>query len=117
EAVAEAWRLVDAVIAVGGGALVDPDNRRLLLAAGPVVCLRATPRELLRRLGEARDRPLLNNDGRATDAERLERIETLLAARAPIYALATHTVDTDGCTPDDGVEKVRAIVAGSGGTR
>jgi len=117
QAVAEACQLADTVIAVGGGALVDPDNRRALLAAGPLVCLRATPRELLRRLGEARDRPLLNGDGQASEAERLERIETLLAARAPIYALATHTVDTDGCTPDEVVEKVRAIIARSGGTR
>jgi shikimate kinase len=115
EAVTDACRLAETVIAVGGGALVDPDNRRALLAAGPVVCLRATPREILRRLGEARDRPLLNGDGIASEADRLARIETLLAAREPIYALATQAVDTDGCTPDEVVEKVRAIVAVSGG--
>lgn len=115
EAVAQACGLAEAVIAVGGGALLAPENRRLLLAAGPVVCLRATPREILRRVGEARDRPLLNGDGTATEAERLARIESLLSARAPLYALATHAVDTDGRTPDQVVAAVRAIVEASGG--
>jgi shikimate kinase len=114
DVVAQACRLAETVIAVGGGALVDPENRRLLLAAGPVVCLRATPREILRRLGEARDRPLLNGDGSASEAERLARIEALLSARAPIYALATHTVETDGRTPDQVVEAVREIIEASG---
>jgi shikimate kinase len=110
-AVAAACRLPSAVIAIGGGALLDPDNRRLLLAAGPVVCLRATPREILRRVGEARDRPLLRADGATSEGERLARIEALLAARAPVYALATHAIDTDGLTPDQVVERLRAIVA------
>ena len=116
EAVAEACAAPAAVIAVGGGALLDPDNRRVLLAAGPVICLRATPREILRRLGEARDRPLLNGDGTASADERLVRIESLLAARASLYALATHAVETDGLTPDQVAARVRAIVeAGPGG--
>jgi shikimate kinase len=116
EAVAQACGLPAAVIAVGGGALLDPENRRLLLAAGPVVCLRATPQEILRRLGEARDRPLLNGDGTASEAERLARIESLLAARAAVYALATHAVDTDGRTPDEVAEAVRALVQEAGGS-
>lgn len=115
DAVARACGLPAAVIAVGGGALLDPENRRALLAVGPLVCLRATPREILRRLGEARDRPLLNPDGTASEADRLARIEALLAARAPVYALATHAVDTDGLSPDQVAERVRAVVAEPGG--
>jgi len=115
EAVAQACALPAAIVAVGGGALLDPENRRRLLAAGPVVCLRATPRELLRRLGTARDRPLLNGDGTASEAERLARIESLLAVRAPVYALATHAVDTDGLSPDEVARRVRALVAGPPG--
>jgi shikimate kinase len=108
-AVEHACSLPEAVIAVGGGALLDPENRRRLLAAGPVVWLRATPREILRRVGEARDRPLLGGDGTAP-AERLARIESLLAARAPVYALATHAVDTDGLTADEVARRVRALI-------
>jgi shikimate kinase len=109
-AVAQACARPRAIIAVGGGALLDAENRRLLFAAGPVVCLRAAPREILRRLGDARDRPLLNGDGTASEAERLARIESLLAARAPIYALATHAVDTDGLSPDEVARRIRTLI-------
>jgi shikimate kinase len=110
EAVAQACRRPAAVIAVGGGALLDPENRRLLLAAGPVVCLHAAPREILRRIGEAQDRPLLHGDTTESDGQRLARIESLLAARRPTYALVPHAVDTDGRTPEEVAEAVRAIV-------
>lgn len=114
EAIAEACTLAEAVVAIGGGALLDAENRRRLFAAGPVVCLRAAPKEILRRVGEARDRPLLDGDGTLSAAERLARIETLLAARAAAYALSTHTVDTDGLTPDEVTRRVRALVERSG---
>jgi shikimate kinase len=107
-AVAEACALPTAVIATGGGALVDPENRRRLAAAGPIVCLTATPDEILRRIGDAESRPLLA--GRHTDAERLDRIRELLAARATAYAAATHTVETTGLSVDQVVERVRAAV-------
>ena len=115
EAVAQACTLNATVVAVGGGALLDPENRRRLLAAGPVVCLRASPRELVRRLGTARDRPLLNGDGTASEQERLARIESLLAERAPVYALATHAVDTDGLSLDEVAARVQALVQEPGG--
>jgi len=110
-AVARACAMPAAVIAVGGGALLDPENRRALLAAGPVVCLRASPREILRRVGSARDRPLLSGQGVRSRADRLARIETLLAERAEAYACATHAVETDGLTPDQVAERVRSLVA------
>lgn len=109
-AIAEACALPSAVIAVGGGALLDPENRRALLAAGPVVCLRASPREYLRRVGAGHDRPLLSGAGIRSRADRLARIETLLAERNDVYACATHNVDTDGRSPDEVVQRVRRLV-------
>lgn len=108
-AVAEACALHAVVIAVGGGALLDAENRRALLAAGPVVCLRASPREILRRVGAARERPLLWGGGGLSGADRLARIEAMLAERAPVYACATHTVDTDGLTPARVAARIRAL--------
>ena len=107
-AVTRACAMPAAVIAVGGGALCDPESRAALLAAGPVVCLRAAPEEILARVGDASTRPLLA--GAAGRTERLARIRELLAARAPVYALATHTVDTTGLDADQVVAKVRAAV-------
>ena len=108
DAVAEACALPDAVIATGGGALVDPENRRRLAAAGPIVCLTATPEEILRRVGRTETRPLLA--GLSSDAARLDRIREMLASRAAAYGSATHIVDTSGCTPDQVVQRVRTVM-------
>jgi shikimate kinase len=108
EAVTEACAIPDAVVATGGGALVDPDNRRRLAAAGPIVCLTASPEEILRRVPDASSRPLLASA--KTKDERLERIRSLLAARESAYASATHAIDTTGLTVDQVVDRVRAAV-------
>ena len=109
-AVAEACLVPEAVIATGGGTLLDPENRRRLAASGPIVCLAASPEEILRRVGDPGNRPLLA-DGSA-GGDRLTRIRELLAERAPAYALATHAIDTSGLGVDEVVERVRALVAG-----
>src|SRR6185369_2932429 len=97
-AVVEACRVPDAVIATGGGTLLDPDNRRWLVASGPIVCLSAPPEEILRRVGDPASRPLLGNGhGKGNP---LERIQRLLAERAPVYALASYAVDTGGLSVD-----------------
>src|SRR5206468_2255832 len=62
DAVEEACAVPDAVIATGGGTLLDPENRRRLAAAGPVVCLVASPEEIARRVGDVTNRPLLVGD-------------------------------------------------------
>ena len=105
-AVVEACRVPDAVIATGGGTLLDPDNRRRLAAAGPIVCLSAPAEEILRRVGDPSSRPLLKNG----NGDRLARIRALLVERAPVYALATHAVDTAGLEVDQVVERVRALL-------
>jgi shikimate kinase len=107
EAVRQAVAVPDAVVATGGGALLDPDSRRLMLSAGPVVCLTATPEEILRRVGAADDRPLLRG---GTPAERLDKIRGILAAREASYQLATHRIDTTGRSIDDLVGEIRSLV-------
>jgi shikimate kinase len=107
EAVRQAVAVPDAVVATGGGALLDADSRRMLLSAGPVVCLTATPEEILRRVGGAQDRPLLSG---GTQAERLTKIRDILAAREPSYRLATHHIDTTGRSVDELVGAIRSLV-------
>ena len=109
-AVEQACAVPDAVIATGGGTLLDPENRRRLAAAGPIVCLCADAEEILRRTGEATSRPVLGGGNGGSD--RLARIRGLIAERAPAYALATHRIDTSGLSVDQVVERVRALVAG-----
>jgi len=80
------------VIATGGGALVDPENRAAMMAAGTVVCLTAAPDEVLRRVRQAgpAGRPLLDVADPAAEVRRL------LAARREAYAAIPWHVDTNG---------------------
>ena len=86
-----------AVIATGGGALVNPANRAAMEADGTIVCLTCDVDEILRRLDGMTDRPLL--DG--ASEERRSRIEALLAARADAYATLPHHVDTTRRSPGE----------------
>ena len=95
------------VIASGGGAFVDPQNRDAMLSGGVVSYLSASPAEILRRV-RAEDangpiRPLLAVD----DPE--ARIAELLAQRAAAYAQAHHTIETDALTPAGVAARVREI--------
>ncbi len=78
-----------AVLATGGGVLLDAANRNHLIAGGELVLLTASPRVLARRLARDRDRPLL---ARAQDL--LGHITAMLAERAPIYAPIERQIDT-----------------------
>jgi len=81
-----------AVVALGGGAAAQPGAAGRLAARGTLVYLRARPETLLERIGDPGSRPLLAGLG---VAERLARIEALLAEREPAYASARVIVDVD----------------------
>jgi len=101
-AVQAALDVPHAVVATGGGAIADPVNLVALRAAAPIVCLTARPEVILRRaLASGPTRPLLQGDDPAA------RIAALLAARAPAYAQADHTVDTS----DAPLEQLVAAIA------
>ena len=92
----------DAVIATGGGAVVDPDNRTAMRACGSIVCLTADPAAILARIGSGRDRPLL-----AAAEDRPRRVRQLLDERAAAYADADLTVETSRTS----AEEVSAVIA------
>ena len=77
------------VIATGGGAVIDPDNMRVLKSLGPVIHLTATPDVILERTGgDASARPMLAGENA------LQRIRDLLETRAPHYTQANASIDT-----------------------
>ena len=103
----KACRQRQTVIAIGGGAIVDPQNYELLTRTGLVVCLEANAETIYERLFReaacnpgTEVRPLL-----ATD-EPLERIRQLKASRQPYYAKADWTIHTDTLSIDEAVEEV-----------
>lgn len=93
------------VISVGGGMLLRPAHRDTLRAAGPVICLTATPEAILARTSHDGGRPLLQVADPAT------RIRELLAARADAYACADYQVDTTERAPEEVAERVLELLA------
>jgi shikimate kinase/3-dehydroquinate synthase len=86
------------VVATGGGTLVDPANRALMMGSGTVVCLTCAVDEILRRMsgGASPERPLLDvADPRA-------EIERLLEVRREAYRAIPWHIDTTGL-PVEGV--------------
>ena len=83
------------VVATGGGAFADEENRVLLRSYAPVVYLEAAVETLLERLAGDLGRPLLRG------GDREEAVRELLSRREPGYRTADVTVRTDGRTVKD----------------
>ncbi len=78
------------VLATGGGAVLDEQNRARLMSRGFVVYLNAPLDLLIERTSRDRARPLLQTDDPKT------RIAELLEARDPLYRKVADTVvETD----------------------
>ena len=105
DAVARALAEHTGVLALGGGAVLDPATRERL-AGHRVVFLQVGLSEAVKRVGLGIGRPLLLGNIRA-------RIKALLDERAPIYAeVATETVDTDERSPEDVAQEIVEFVEG-----
>jgi shikimate kinase/3-dehydroquinate synthase len=96
ETIRKACQQRQTVIAIGGGAIVDPHNYELLAKTGLIVCLESKPETIYERLfreaaysTETEVRPLLAEDNP------LERIKQLKASRQPYYANVDWTIHTD----------------------
>ena len=98
----------DGVLALGGGAVLDPDARAALdayrAAGGVVVFLDVSLQAAAPRVGLNRSRPLLLGNPRA-------QWKALMEARRPVYeAVSTLTVLTDDLTPAQVADVVAAAL-------
>lgn len=95
-----------AVIATGGGVVVDRNNREVLKDHDLVIWLRAHPDELVERLTDtAEARPLLEGD----PAFALQR---LASERDALYSeVADITIDTDGAHPRVVADDIVALMS------
>ena len=103
-ALAELLTRRNLVLAAGGGAILNPQTRREMQAAGPVVWLRASVSELAARIDSdpttAGRRPNLAGGG-------IDEISRLLAAREPLYReTASLSIDTEGLAVSEIVERI-----------
>lgn len=93
-AVAAALREQSGVLALGGGAVLDPQTRELL-AGQVVVFLDVELAAAASRVGLGVARPLLLGNVRG-------QLKALLDRRRPVYeSVATATVSTDALAPDE----------------
>jgi shikimate kinase len=97
------------VLATGGGAVLDADNRRHLAERGTVIYLVTTVAEQLRRTRHDRSRPLLQVGDRRATLERLQQ------ERDPLYReIADLVVETDRRRRRYTVESILAQLAQPG---
>ncbi len=90
------------VISTGGGLVLKSENNELLQKNGKIIFLRASLDTLAERLQFDGERPLL-----ATNNTLVNRLEELLAVRAPVYeGVADYIVDVDGKTPEQIADEV-----------
>lgn len=102
-AVVDALAGHDGVLAVGGGAVLD-ENTRADLADRTVAFLSVRLADAAKRVGLARDRPVLTLNPRA-------QLRVLLEARRPFYEqVATFEVNTDGRDVDAVTDDVMAAL-------
>lgn len=101
EAVSATLRQAPGVVSLGGGAVVDPQVRALLVEQR-VVWLRVSASQAAARVGLSGARPLLLGNVRGT-------LIALLEERAPFYAeVADIIIDTDDRTVGDIVAETAA---------
>jgi shikimate kinase len=106
QAVVTALAEHDGVLALGGGAVLDP-RTEADLAGHPVVVLDVSITHAARRIGLNRDRPLLIGNPRAQWLR-------LMEARRPVYErVSTLRVDTDDRSPAQIAEEVHSKLLGA----
>jgi shikimate kinase len=87
----ELTSLPDIVLATGGGAILDADNRKHMAERGLVIYLHASVNQQLARTKHDRNRPLLQTDNPR------QRLDDLMQLRDPLYReIADLVIDTDG---------------------
>ncbi|MBD2846228.1 shikimate kinase [Paenibacillus sp. IB182496] len=82
------------VLATGGGAVLRPQNCRLMQQYGWVVALKAAPWQIIHRVSGDANRPLLQGDVKG-------RVYKLLRQRKHAYDFADITIDTGSLRPEE----------------
>ena len=94
------------VISAGGGAVVDESNIEAMKQGGTLVCLTASPDEIMKRVGKSNNRPLLQVP------DPMAKIMELMSKREPFYRKADFMVDTTMMTAEEVAGVVIRLTAG-----
>ncbi len=98
----------EGVLSTGGGVVLDPENRKRLRKAGPVIWLDAPPEVLAGRIAGDANRPLIQG------VDVLERTMELDRMRRPLYReLASLRINTAETDPESAVDAILAFLSES----
>lgn len=93
------------VISTGGGVVLQEENIKDLGSSGTIICLEASPEEILIRVNRKKGtRPLLNKTMRAED------IAEIVKKREPLYACAKYRVYTSGKDVEEVVNEITDLL-------
>jgi len=107
--IAELTNKQDIVLATGGGAILDPENRDQITRQGFVIYLSAPLDHLFNRTSKDKNRPLLQT------ADPRKKLEDILSIRDPLYReVADVVIETDGSPARGVVKKILALVTEGG---
>ena len=97
----ELAQINEAVIATGGGAILQEKNRALIKSNGAVVYLQASVDTQLKRTRHDKKRPLLHTNNRRA------KLQTLAEQRNPAYeSLADITIHTDSQSISNSITQI-----------
>lgn len=95
----------DIVLATGGGAVLDQENRNQLSKHGFVIYLSAPLAQLINRTAKDRNRPLLQTE------DPHKKLEEILTVRDPLYReVADEVIETDDKPVRNVVKKLLTII-------
>jgi len=95
------------VISTGGGAVLRRENIEELRRRGKIIYLAAAPETILKRVGNAKTRPLL-----AKEQDKLGKIKEMLAQREPYYRECDLAIDTSDLKVSSVVDKIVVFIEG-----
>ena len=95
--------LPSGIVALGGGAYIDPENRKLVDKTGAVVWLDTSLTSIRERVRPDGTRPLMLDP---------DRVDKLYSSRLPFYKLARIQVLTDNRLPDAIAQEIIRRVGG-----
>jgi shikimate kinase len=103
QALADACRGSECIVSLGGGALIEPENRPLIADAGVLIYLCATFDTIYERVSHRFHRPLLLDDNGNMISRELfeERARPLFEARRPGYESADIIIDVDAMEKEE----------------
>jgi len=101
DSISKISKLDHCVVSLGGGAVLNKENAKVLKTSGKLFFLNISAQEVYNRLKNDASRPLLQTD------DKLTAISSLLSKRLPIYnEVADVIIDVDGKTVDEISEEI-----------